>query len=83
MIKRFQASIACLPVVPIECLDQDDQRDKPWCVRVYKVDAHAETEAENLALDKFHLEIPIACLDDFAIYAEPVESNFSHERNIP
>lgn len=82
MNRRFQVSIACLPIVPVEELDHDDQHDKPWCVRVYKVDARTEAEAENSALDKFHLEIPIACLDDFAIYTAPVESTHNHERNL-
>ena len=74
MTKLFQVSIACLPVIPVDRLDRDDQQDKPWCVRVYKVDARTEKEAEEIGLDRFHCEVPIACLDDFGIYAVPVES---------
>lgn len=78
----FQVSIACLPTVPIERLDTEDQQDKPWCVRVYKVFAESEHEAEERGLDLFHSEIPIACLDDFGIYTVPVKSNQNNERNV-
>lgn len=82
MRRLFQVSIACLPIVPIESLDHDDQQDQPWCVRVYKVDARTEAEAESNALDIFHLEIPIANLDDLAIYTAPVTSTQNQERNV-
>lgn len=82
MKRVFQVSVACLPIVPIESLDLEDQQDQPWCVRIYKVDAHTEAQAEDFALDKFHQEIPISCVDHFAVYTAPVELNHNNERNI-
>lgn len=53
-------------LVPDEELDHDDRADSP--VGEYEYVAESEDEA----LDDFHSEVPIACLEDFEIKCERV-----------
>lgn len=54
-------SIKVVRLVPVEKLDFDDREYRPE--GLYTIDARNE----EVALDEFHLNIPISCLEHFSI----------------
>lgn len=60
-LKTFIVQATC--VVAKGALDHDDKLDFNWITEPYEVEA----ENEDAALDSYHGNIPIACLDDFDI----------------
>ena len=60
-MKTFIVQATC--VVAKDTLDHDDKLDFNWITEPYEVEA----ENEDAALDSYHGNIPIACLDDFDI----------------
>ena len=50
--------------------DPDDRQQNPKGEHIFFVEARNKKEAKERALDRFHLEVPVGCLDDFDISAE-------------
>ncbi len=48
-------------------LDWDDTHDNPSGEYEYEVEADSEYDAFEAALDIFHMEVPISCLDHFEV----------------
>ena len=63
-MRRFRIRVRQL-VADDRLLKEDDRRAKPAGCYLYAA------EDEDAALDDFHAQVPIACLDDFEVAIEP------------
>jgi hypothetical protein len=63
--------IIVLQLVPEEELDSDDQHQDIEGVYSYEI-MDTGTAAEEKALDQFHEDVAIACLEDFDIEARTI-----------
>ncbi|QOX80799.1 hypothetical protein FY034_17395 (plasmid) [Trichlorobacter lovleyi] len=69
--KAKQVTIHVWQTVPDNQLDTDDQQDK--IAGKYMIDVHDHMSlpvAASIALDEFHSQVPISCLDNFEIACE-------------
>ena len=52
----------------LSALHELDREESPWGIKKYPIIAESKGEAIELALDNYHLTVPIKVLDDFDIY---------------
>lgn len=69
--RSYKVRVICNQLVPSKDLSHDDREENPSGTHPWRSFwAYTPEHAIKLALDDFHAEVPIACLDDFNIDCE-------------
>jgi len=68
---KYKIKVSVKQLCETESLtDPDDKIDQPSGDYIFEKTANNREQASELALDEFHLTVPIGCLEDYDISTE-------------